>query len=160
MPESLKLTDSEQTEAAGVALARAVQDARPGFLCVCLEGDLGAGKTTFSRGFLRGMGHEGRVPSPTYTLVEPYEVEGFRVYHLDLYRLQEGAELEYLGIEEMTEPGSILLVEWPSRAGDSLPEMDLQAELKVISEGRMLQLSSHSAVGERVREEFDAELGV
>ena len=60
----------------------------------------------------------------------------------------------------MTEPGSILLVEWPSRAGDSLPEMDLQAELKVISEGRMLQLSSHSAVGERVREEFDAELGV
>ncbi len=73
---------------------------------VFLHGELGAGKTTLTRGLLRGLGHRGRVPSPTYTLVEPYEAGGRRVFHLDLYRLDPGAPLDDLGLEEMAEPGS------------------------------------------------------
>jgi tRNA threonylcarbamoyladenosine biosynthesis protein TsaE len=145
--ESLSLLSPEQTEAAGAWLARAVQSVAPEKVCICLEGDLGAGKTTFARGFLRGFGHTGRVPSPTYTLVEPYDVGDYRIYHLDLYRLHDGAELEYLGISEMTEPGNVLLIEWPSRAADSLPAKDLEVTLKVSSDGRALTLVHHSPLG-------------
>lgn len=146
-PVTLSLTSAEQTEAAGASLARAIRDVAPDKLCICLEGELGAGKTTFARGLLRGFGHAGRVPSPTYTLVEPYDVESYRIYHLDLYRLHDGAELEYLGISEMTDAGSVLLIEWPSRAADSLPAKDLEVVLKVISEGRSLSILPSGEVG-------------
>jgi tRNA threonylcarbamoyladenosine biosynthesis protein TsaE len=145
--ESLSLLSPEQTEAAGALLARAIQSVTPEKVCICLEGDLGAGKTTFARGFLRGFGHTGRVPSPTYTLVEPYDVGAYRIYHLDLYRLHDGAELEYLGISEMTDSGNILLIEWPSRAADALPTKDLEVILKVSSDGRALTLRDHSPIG-------------
>ena len=147
MSESLSLKSPEQTEAAGAGLARAIQSVAPTTVCICLEGDLGAGKTTFARGFLRGFGYTGRVPSPTYTLVEPYDVGEYQIYHLDLYRLHDGAELEYLGISEMTDPGSVLLIEWPSRAADSLPAKDLEVILKVSSDSRDLSLIHHSAMG-------------
>ena len=152
MPEPLSqlLDSAAATEAAGSALARAVQAARPEKLCIALEGELGAGKTTFARGFLRGLGYEGRVPSPTYTLVEPYDCPPWQVAHMDLYRLQDGAELEYLGVAELDAPGHLLLVEWPSRAGDSLPESDLEIQLKVVSEGRLMRLTTCSDAGSRV----------
>ena len=144
---SESLNSPEQTEAAGSRLAGVIQSVVPEKVCICLEGDLGAGKTTFARGFLRGFGHAGRVPSPTYTLVEPYDVGGYSIFHLDLYRLHDGAELEYLGISEMTDSGSVLLVEWPSRAADALPAKDLEIVLKVSSEGRLLTLQYHSPAG-------------
>ncbi|MCP4002056.1 MAG: tRNA (adenosine(37)-N6)-threonylcarbamoyltransferase complex ATPase subunit type 1 TsaE [Gammaproteobacteria bacterium] len=144
---SLELASAEQTEAAGAVLARVIQQLSPDKLCICLEGELGAGKTTFARGMLRGFGHAGRVPSPTYTLVEPYDVECYQIYHLDLYRLHDGAELEYLGISEMTESGSVLLIEWPSRAADTLPAKDLEVVLKVSSEGRLLSILPSGELG-------------
>ena len=143
----LKLVSAEATELAGRRLAAAVLATAPASLCIFLQGELGAGKTTLARGFLRGMGHAGRVPSPTYTLVEPYDCADYRVAHLDLYRLQDGAELEYLGVDELTGPGSLLLIEWPERALNSLPNRDLEITLKVISEGRTLQIEACSPAG-------------
>lgn len=155
MSESLTLADAEQTEAAGRRLAEVICGQRPEFLCITLEGELGAGKTTFARGFLRGFGHAGRVPSPTYTLVEPYAVAGFTVCHMDLYRLNDGAELEYLGISEMVGPGHVLLIEWPSRAADAIPNSDLEVTLDILSAGRALNLRAGSPLGEKLLADFD-----
>ena len=141
------LADPEATEQAGAALAAAILATGGGQITVTLDGDLGAGKTTFARGFMRGFGHAGRVPSPTYTLVEPYVGAGRRIFHMDLYRLQDGAELHYLGIDEMAGDDVVLLIEWPSRAADSLPDKDVTAQLKVIPEGRSLQLHALSETG-------------
>jgi len=123
-------------------------------LCLFLEGDLGAGKTTFARGFMGGLGHDGRVPSPTYTLVEPYLLSGRSIWHLDLYRLGDGAELEYLGITEMTEPGAVMLIEWPDRGKGYLPDNDLLIRLKVISDGRMLSIEGFGERGLRLSSAF------
>jgi tRNA threonylcarbamoyladenosine biosynthesis protein TsaE len=150
----LRLISAEQTAAVGGVLAKVISELKPESVCICLEGDLGAGKTTFARGFLRGCGYQGRVPSPTYTLVEPYDCDLYQVFHMDLYRLQDGAELEFLGISEMTEAGSLLLIEWPQRAGGLLPAKDLEVELKVISEGRELILHHHSPAGAKLAAEF------
>lgn len=143
----LTLANAEETEAAGGQLARRVLRADDAPLCIFLHGELGAGKTTFTRGFLRGLGYSGRVPSPTYTLVEPYEIAGRSIWHLDLYRLGSGAELEYLGISEMAATGSVLLIEWPERAAGFLPDSDLEVTLKVISAGRAVLFEAHSAAG-------------
>jgi len=123
------IATSEGTEAAGAALAAAIATATPERLCVWLQGELGAGKTTFCRGLLRAMGHKGRVPSPTYTLIEPYDCGSYQVYHLDLYRLREAAELEYLGLSELWESGAIFLIEWPTNARAALPAADLEISL-------------------------------
>jgi tRNA threonylcarbamoyladenosine biosynthesis protein TsaE len=131
-------------------------ESAPDSLCIFLGGELGAGKTTFARGFLRGMGYAGRVPSPTYTLVEPYECAGYRLAHLDLYRLQDGAELEFLGIDELSGPASVLLIEWPERASDSLPISDIQIFLKVITEGRTLAMTAAGPVGTALLEAWEA----
>ncbi len=147
------LTSAAATEAAGAALARAVVNAEQA--CIYLRGELGAGKTTFARGFLAGLGHAGRVPSPTYTLVEPYDVAGRRVWHLDLYRLGDGAELEYLGLDEMAGPGGLLLIEWPERGLNYLPGDDLLIELKVIPEGRSLAITPRSGVGKAILRALD-----
>jgi tRNA threonylcarbamoyladenosine biosynthesis protein TsaE len=152
--EPIKLASAGQTEAAAACLAEAIREVAPVELRIHLEGNLGAGKTTFARGLLRALGHAGRVPSPTYTLVEPYECAGYRIYHMDLYRLQDGAELEFLGLDEMAGPGSILLIEWPQRAAAYLQSSDIEILLKVIPEGRSLELCPASPVGGVLAEEF------
>lgn len=154
MSESLTLTSAEQTEEAAGWFAAALTALQPEALIVHLEGNLGAGKTTFTRGLLRALGHTGRVPSPTYTLIEPYECAGYRVFHLDLYRIQDGAELEFLGFEELGGPGTILLIEWPGRAAGYLDSKDIEIKLEVIPEGRSLELSACSPEGEQLVAEF------
>ena len=111
----------DRTEAHAAAVARALR----GPCVFALHGPLGAGKTTWVRAFLRTLGHEGVVPSPTYTLVEPYEVGGFRIWHVDLYRLEDPLEMEGLGIRELLDGKAVMLVEWPDRC----PEISVLADV-------------------------------
>ena len=115
-----------------------------------LQGDLGAGKTTLARGFLRERGYTGPVRSPTYTLVEPYPLANDTVYHLDLYRLANGEELEYLGLRDMLESASILLIEWPEQGAGWLPQADLELHIQHQPDGRDIQLHANTASGERI----------
>lgn len=115
-----------------------------------LQGQLGAGKTTFARGFLRGMGYEHKVKSPTYTLVESYTVGGFEVYHFDLYRLGNNKELEYIGLSEYFSPNSVCLVEWPEKGEGFLPQADLICHIDVIAEKRNICIRANSSHGEHM----------
>ena len=95
-------------------------------LIIYLSGELGSGKTSFARGFIHALGHTGCVKSPTFSLVETYEFEGARLYHFDLYRLQDPHELEYIGIRDLAaEKDSICLIEWPQRGGEGVPKADI-----------------------------------
>ena len=147
MPQQLELASPEATARLGGDLAAALLTVKPEILTVYLRGQLGAGKTELARGLLRGLGHSGRVPSPTYTLIEPYECAGYRVYHMDLYRLQDPGELEYLGLSEMLEPGSVLLIEWPEHGAVGQINEDLELELKVNSPGRTCLFRAVSPAG-------------
>jgi len=144
------LPDSAATLAFGAALASAVLDAAPSHLVIYLDGELGAGKTALTRAVLAGLGHQGRVPSPTYTLIEPYPLSCYRVFHIDLYRLRDPAELDDLGLADELGPGSLLLAEWPSRGGGRLPPADLQCQLQFAGQGRQAFLTARSAEGLRV----------
>jgi tRNA threonylcarbamoyladenosine biosynthesis protein TsaE len=107
-----------------------------------LQGDLGAGKTTLSRGILRGLGHSGSVKSPTYTLVEVYELAERNVFHFDLYRLGDAEELEYMGFRDYFTGNNICLIEWPERAQGMLPPPQMQIALVAEGEGRRLHIHS------------------
>jgi tRNA threonylcarbamoyladenosine biosynthesis protein TsaE len=116
-------------------------------LVVYLSGDLGAGKTTLVRGFLRAKGFTGSVKSPTYTLVESYNLTDSTVVHLDLYRLREPSELDALGLRDMDRPGHIWLIEWPERGEGRLPPADLSITLEVEPGAHVLNAVSHSQAG-------------
>lgn len=120
------LADEAQTVAAGEQLSNELQ---PGTV-IFLQGQLGAGKTTFTRGILRGFGYSGAVKSPTYTLVEPYESLSIPVYHFDLYRLGDPEELAYMGIRDYFLGQSICLIEWAERGEGFLPEPDINIVLQ------------------------------
>lgn len=146
MATRLFLPDAAATEACGGRLAPGLAAAcRSGPVVVHLAGPLGAGKTTLVRGLLRGLGHEGRVRSPTFTLLEPYDLPGCEVAHLDLYRLGDPAELDYLGLADLLRPGTLVLVEWAERGGDRLPGADLELRLDYAGEGRELRCIPGSA---------------
>ena len=112
-----------------------------------LRGDLGAGKTTLTRGFLRGYGHEGAVKSPTYTLVEPYELAHCNIYHFDLYRLSDPEEFEYLGTDQYFESPNLCLVEWAEHGAGWAPSADLRIELCETDAGRTARCSALSQRG-------------
>jgi len=143
------LADEAATEAVGRALAATVGRSGRG-ATVFLQGNLGMGKTTLSRGVMRGMGHQGAVKSPTYTIVEPYEHLTPRVYHFDLYRLGDPEELEYLGIRDYFDKLSLCLIEWAERGEGILPAPDLRVRLEPEDEGRRAVFQPETPAGKEL----------
>jgi tRNA threonylcarbamoyladenosine biosynthesis protein TsaE len=145
----LELKSEPVLVTAAAELARRWRDRGVTRLCAGLRGPLGSGKTTWVRAMLAGLGYAGRVPSPTYTLLEEYRVDALRVAHLDLYRFSDAEELEFLGIRDwFDEPGVWLLVEWPERAPSLLEKCDLLLDFAPSgAEGRVVTLSAESAAG-------------
>jgi tRNA threonylcarbamoyladenosine biosynthesis protein TsaE len=140
-------TDADM-QTLGATLARAVS---PGTV-IYLYGPLGAGKTTFVRGFLRGLGFEDKVKSPTYTIVEPYEIAAFPVYHFDLYRLNQPEELQQIGLEEYFTALSVCLIEWPEKGQPLLPAPDIVCYIDTdqLEASRRIRLEACSASGEEI----------
>jgi tRNA threonylcarbamoyladenosine biosynthesis protein TsaE len=141
---TLYLADEDAMVALGTRIAQVTQ----GHGIVFLDGDLGAGKTTLSRGIIRGLGHVGSVKSPTFTLVEPYEIGEIRAFHFDLYRLVDPEELEYLGIRDYLEDDALCLIEWPQKGAGFLPKPDLTITISPHDSGRSLSLLPQSPRGE------------
>ena len=138
------VSDGQAMEELGQHLARSAK--RPGV--IYLRGDLGTGKTSLVRGLLRGFGYHGKVKSPTYTLVEPYPIDGLTIYHLDLYRLGSAEELEWIGIRDLLAESALLLVEWPEQGDGVLPPADLVISLVYQGQGRELRFQALTAAGE------------
>ena len=137
------LPDENATAAFAAVLAGAVD----GGAVIYLHGDLGAGKTSFARAFLQALGVGERVKSPTYSLLERYLVNGRDAFHLDLYRIADAGELEWLGLDELDAPGAIVLVEWPERGRGALPNPDLEITLEHQGQGRSACMSVASPRG-------------
>lgn len=132
-------------ETATIAFAQALAATAPTPAVVHLVGDLGAGKSTLARGWLRALGVTGTVRSPTYTLVERYPVAGGEALHLDLYRIGDVGELEFLGLDDVA--ATLWLIEWPERGDQALPRADLRIVLEQAGHGRRVTLEPASATG-------------
>jgi len=141
-------------EAAMVMFGQQIAHATSGGEVIFLNGDLGMGKTTLSRGVLKGFGHQGSVKSPTYTLVEPYELGEVTVFHFDLYRLGDPEELEYLGIRDYFTDQSICLIEWPERGEGVLPLADLLLNITVEQRGRRINWQAQTEKGRQLADKL------
>lgn len=137
----LVVNSAEEMEALGARLAAHYPTGT-----IYLQGELGAGKTTLVRGWLRALGHQGKVKSPTYTLIEPYELAGRWIYHFDLYRLSDPQELENIGARDYFQLDTLCLVEWPERGGSQLPPPDLLITIEHRGEQRRARLDRNIAI--------------
>ena len=147
IPLELPLGDAAATERLGGALARAFTAAGGGATVLYLRGELGAGKTTCVRSLLRSLGEQGAIRSPTYTLVEVYELAAATCVHVDLYRLQGSAVVDELGLRDHLAGDCLLLVEWPEKGGDALPPADVELTLSYHGEARLGRLMAASTRG-------------
>jgi tRNA threonylcarbamoyladenosine biosynthesis protein TsaE len=152
VPELTRFLPAESdTLAFGAALASAFE---PG-LVVYLSGELGAGKTTLARGILRGLGHSGKVKSPSFALVEPYTFSRLYLYHFDFYRFTDPRELGEAGFREYFNPDSVCLVEWPENAAGMLPPADIRITIKAQGSGRQLEMGAGTEAGRRCVRRFE-----
>lgn len=140
---SLNLADEADT----LRLGRELANECSGDCTIFLKGELGAGKTTLVRGFLRGLGFLSAVKSPTYTFVESYEIEHRSIFHFDLYRLKDPDELEWIGIRDYFSKPAIRLIEWPEKAGTRLPTPDLICTIAIQKQDRFVTISAETKTG-------------
>jgi tRNA threonylcarbamoyladenosine biosynthesis protein TsaE len=141
-----ELADEDATRVLGARFAEALEDG----LVIYLHGELGAGKTSFARALLTALGVGERIKSPTYSLVEGYQSRGRPAWHLDLYRIADPGELEWLGLDALSDPAAIVLVEWPERGRGALPAADAELQLSYSGTGRHARLLPRSERGERL----------
>jgi tRNA threonylcarbamoyladenosine biosynthesis protein TsaE len=150
---ALYLPDEAATARLGAALAQALLAERTAIerkgLNLGLSGDLGAGKTALVRALLRALGETGPVKSPSYTLLEPYAVSRLNFYHFDFYRFAQAGEFASAGFRELFGAGSVCAVEWPEKAADALPPLDVRIELQVRGDGRVARLTAATETGAR-----------
>ena len=144
MGQSLILPGPQATGSLAKELA-AVLPVNAGGWTILLQGELGAGKSTFARALLHALGHSGTVPSPTYTLVEPYVLSKYSAYHIDLYRISSEEDIEYLGWSDLQD--GLKLVEWPERAPQLDNEADIRIALRYDGEGRAANMTGLSERG-------------
>ncbi len=148
MPDlDLRLPDVHATETLGAALAASLPPL-PAPMVVHCYGDLGAGKTTAVRAFLRALGVGGPVRSPTYTLIETYHPANLTVVHLDLYRLGSAEAVEELGLRDLARAETVFLIEWPQQGGRAVPAADVELHLHHVDPGREARLQARSALGQ------------
>lgn len=150
MQREVYLAQEEQHLACAAQLAQLIAQG-----VVYLHGDLGSGKTTFTRGWLHSLGHQGAVKSPTYTLVEPYNLNNHEIYHFDLYRLASPEELEYLGVEDYFHATSLCLIEWPEQGAGFLPAPDFSLNFSYHNSGRLLTITAHHAAAQQLLAQLD-----
>jgi tRNA threonylcarbamoyladenosine biosynthesis protein TsaE len=148
--QSFILADEVATIAMGKRIADLVKSELQQGITVYLNGDLGAGKTTLTRGFVQGMGHVGNVKSPTYTLVEPYDLGPWQVYHFDLYRLADPEELEYVGIRDYFNDCSCSFIEWPEKGMGMIAAPDMVIDLAYSGEQRSMTIHADTVLGQKL----------
>jgi len=144
LTHKIRLPDAAATKTLAVRLVAAMPPEKQGWI-ILLQGELGAGKSTLARAMLHAMGHSGAVPSPTYTLVEPYELQDLTVYHIDLYRIAGMVELEYLGWSDLRD--GLILLEWPERVPQLSDQADFRLLLEYEGDGRLATLAALSPRG-------------
>lgn len=154
--DSYVLLTDLHTEALGQAFAMAFTSVEASALVIHLRGELGAGKSTFARAMLRALGVHGRIKSPTYALIEPYQVDAGLLLHLDLYRLSDARELEYLGVDQLFDQARLSLIEWPERALGALAPADLEIELEHYENGRIAHILASSAHGKLIKAQIES----
>lgn len=141
-------------ESAMTALGQQMAQTLKGPALIYLHGDLGAGKTTLTRAIIHALGFQGRVKSPTYTIVESYQFDEQILYHFDFYRISDAAELEFIGLEEYFTQQAICLVEWPEHALPLLPAADLLVHIDILAMGRQVSISAQGQRGQAMLERF------
>lgn len=149
MDQNLLITRFLPDEEATLALGQSWAESISAPLVIYLQGDLGAGKTTFTRGLLRGLGYLGAVKSPTYAIVESYQFDCFCVHHFDLYRFQSPEEWLDSGLDELFDSHTISLIEWPQQGGEFVPVADITVKLNNADGGRICILLAHTRKGQK-----------
>lgn len=138
------------TKNIAIRLGKALKLIGLGGITFYLHGDLGAGKTTFTRHLVQGLGHNGSVKSPTYTLVEPYDIGDIKLFHFDLYRLADPEELEFMGIRDYFNQASFCIIEWPEKGWGLLANADIEFTILIDGDSRIFELVAASSEGERL----------